>query len=84
MNKKDKEKCDTVNFYKFFNPASLFNINFKNCLTVVGRYIDNLILDAYEEVKSWATKVIDMILRVRQKIRPERHYVRRSYQLAKK
>jgi hypothetical protein len=50
----------------------------------VGRYIDNLILDAYEEVKSWATKVIDMILRVHQKIRPERHYVRRSYQLAKK
>lgn len=84
MNQKDKEKCDTVNFYKFFNPASLFNINFKNCLTVVGRYIDNLILDAYEEVKNWTPKVIDMILRVRQKIRPGRHYVRRSYKPAKK
>ncbi len=47
MTKEDEEKCSKANFYKFFNPTSLFNINFKNCLTVVGHYIGNLILGSY-------------------------------------
>ena len=84
INKVDKEKCDNVNFYKFFNPTSMFNLNFKNCIAVVGRYLDKLILDTYEQVKSWPPKVIAMILRVRQKIRPGRHCPRRSYRPEKK
>lgn len=84
MNEVDKAKCMGVNFYKFFNPVSMFNLNFKNCLTIVGRYLDNLILGSYELINSWASKVIAMILRVRQKIRPGRHYPRRSYKPDKK
>ncbi len=53
INKVDKEKCDNVNFYKFFNPTSMFNLNFKNCIAVVGRYLDNLILDTYEQINRW-------------------------------
>lgn len=78
MNQEDKEKCNEDNFYKFFNPASMFNINFKNCLMVVGRYIANLFLDTYEEIENWTTKVIHMVLRVRQKIRPGRSFPRQS------
>ncbi|KIE05697.1 hypothetical protein NF27_DN00130 [Candidatus Jidaibacter acanthamoeba] len=38
MNQEDKEKCSAFNFYKFFNPTSMFNINFKNCLIVVSNW----------------------------------------------
>lgn len=79
MKQEDEEKCFKTNFSKFFNPASMFNINFKNCLTVVWHYIENLILGTYEKIKCWVPKVIQMILRIRQKIRPGRAYPRRSY-----
>ena len=79
MNQEDKEKCDQANFYKLFNPASMFNISFKNCLVVVGSYVDNLFLATYEEIKNWTAKIIGMILNVRQKIRPGRSFPRRSY-----
>ena len=79
MHPEDAEKCVQADFYKFFNPATMFNINFKNCLTIVGRYLENLILGAYEKIKSWAPKVIQMVLRIRQKIRPGRSFPRRSF-----
>jgi len=84
MNPEDKEKCSGVNFYKFFNPSSMFNLNFRNCLTIVGRYLDNLILGSYALINSWTSKVIAMILRVRQKIRPGRYAPRISYKPKKK
>ena len=79
MNHEDKEKCSKSSFYKFFNPTSMFNINFKNCLMIVGRYVENLFLDTYEGLKSWPIKVIHIILRVRQKIRPGKSFPRRSF-----
>lgn len=81
MNQEDKEKCGEINFYKFFNPTSMFNLNFKNCLMVVGRYIENIFLDTYEKIKNWTHKMIHMILRVRQKIRPGRSFPRRSFKI---
>lgn len=81
MNQEDREKCSEVNFYKFFNPTSMFNINFKNCLMAVGRYIENLFLGTYEGINNWTTKMIHMILRVRQKIRPGRSFPRRSFKI---
>lgn len=79
INQEDKEKCSELNFYKFFNPTSMFNINFKNCLMVVGHYIENLFLDTYEEIKNWASKITQRILRARQKIRPGRSFPRQSF-----
>jgi IS4 transposase len=84
MSDHDKEKCSAVNFYKLFNPTTMFNINFKNCLSIVGRYIENLVLAAYDQLKKWTPKVIQMMLRVRQKIRPGRSYPRNSHKPAKK
>src|SRR3990167_5463019 len=62
MNQEDREKCSEFNFYKFFNPASMFNINFKNCLMAVGRYIENLFFGVYEGIKNWTAQMIHMIL----------------------
>lgn len=84
MDQEDKEKCGKVDFYKFFNPASLFNINFKNCLMIVGRYVENLFLDTYEEIENWTRKVTHLILRVRQKIRPGRSFPRQSFKPERK
>ena len=84
MNQEDKEKCIKFNFYKFFNPTSMFNINFKNCILVVGYYIENLFLGTYEKIKNWTTKVTQRILRVRQKIRPGRSFPRQSFKPEKK
>ena len=67
MHQEDAEKCVQADFYKFFNPATMFNINFKNCLAIVGHYLENLILGAYEKIKSWVPKVIQMVLRIRKK-----------------
>jgi hypothetical protein len=84
MRDDDKEKCAVVNFYKIFNPRSMFNINFKNCLSIVGRYIEKLVLAAYDQLNQWTPKLIHMMLRVRQKIRPGRSYPRHSHKPAKK
>ena len=79
MNQEDKEKCSAFNFYKFFNPTSMFNINFKNCLRVVSNYIENLFLDSYEELRNWVAKVTQKILHIQQKIRPGRSFLRQSF-----
>lgn len=79
MHQEDAEKCVQADFYKFFNPATMFNINFKNCLAIVEHYLENLILGAYEKIKRWVPKVIQMVLRIRQKIRPGRSFPRRSF-----
>lgn len=84
ISQKDKEKCTDFNFYKFFNPTSMFNINFKNCLIVVGNYIENLFLDTYEKIQNWISKITRRILRVRQKIRPGRCFPRLSFKPQKR
>ena len=80
MDQEDKEVCNRFDFSKFFNSVSMFNINFKHCLRVVGRYIENLIIDVYEKIQQWLPHVIQLIVRVRQKIRPGRYYPRISHQ----
>ena len=79
MNQEDKRKCSEINFYKFFNPTSMFNISFKNCLIVVGHYIENIFLGTYEKINNWVAKVTQRILSVRHKIRPGRSFPRRSF-----
>ena len=75
MSENDQEKCIAADFYKFFNPTTMFNINFKNCLTIVGHYIDNLILGAYEKIENWVSKIFETILRVRQKFDREESFL---------
>jgi hypothetical protein len=63
-----------------FNPVTILNINFKNCLLVTGRYLESLILAGYELLVDWLAKLMRSIVRVRQKLRPNRHYPRISHQ----
>ncbi len=75
-NESDVEKIkDSINI---FNPTTLLNINFKNCLLMMGRYLENLILGGCELLADWLPKITGSIARIRQKVRPERHYPRIS------
>ena len=51
---------------------------------IVGRYVENLFLDTYEEIENWTRKVTHLILRVRQKIRPGRSFPRQSFKPERK
>ena len=54
-------------------------INFNNCLLVIERYLVNIILSPVESMNSWICKAMNSIVKARQKIRPDRHYPRRSH-----
>lgn len=66
-------------FSSIFNPVTILNINFKNCLLAMGRHLENLILTGYDLLKDWLPKITHSIARIRQKIRPNRHYPRISH-----
>ena len=57
----------------------LFKINFKNCLSVAGRHLENLILAGEQLIHTWFYKTINAIGKLRQRIRPNRSYPRVSY-----
>lgn len=68
----------------FYEDLQKIKINFKNCLLVVGRYLNRLFLASKNAISLWLPKAIILITRVRQKIRPGRHYPRHSFKPAKK
>lgn len=53
-------------------------INFKNCLLVIGRYVEELVISVETKNEIFLTAILNSISYVRQKIRPGRHYPRRS------
>lgn len=53
-------------------------INFKNCLLVIGRHIEKIIMAIEKHKENWMCKILNSISLVHQKIRPGRHYQRRS------
>lgn len=57
-------------------------INFKNCLIVVGRHLEQLFLTNIFTINKWLPNIITAIVRVKQKIRCGRHYPRRSFKPA--
>ena len=63
-----------------FDEIQKIKVNFKNCLLVVSRFIEKLVisLGLDEEKESCLSKILASISRVRQKIRPGRHYPRCS------
>jgi len=61
------------------NPNNTFKINFKNCVAVVGRYLENLILAPAQLIDTWLNALIKSVSKVRQKIRHGRSYPRISY-----
>ena len=56
-----------------------FKINFKNCLATVGRHLENLILASAKLLSTWLHSTMKAVSKLRQKIRPGRSYIRRSF-----
>jgi hypothetical protein len=59
-------------------------VNFKNCLTVVSRHLEEILLVPVNCVKNIMEHLLDSIARYRQKVRPNRSYVRKSMKPEKK
>jgi len=78
---KNQKKADDIQdsyWQDFCERLQAYKVNFKNCLLVISRHIENLILSAVQEVEDFLLKMLSNITNVRQKIRPGRHYPRRS------
>ena len=58
---------------------SSFKINFKNCILVVGRHLENLILAPVQLLETWLYATMRAIAKSRQRIRPGRNYPRISF-----
>jgi len=78
----NNENIDLKNRYwqGFCKNLQEIKINFKNCLLVVGRYLERLFLRDSGSISDWLPKAISLIARMRQRIRPGR----RSYKPIKK
>jgi hypothetical protein len=61
-----------------FDEIQKLKVNFKNCLLVISRFIEKLVLSGEEEKSGWLSIMLTSISRVRQKIRPGRYFPRRS------
>jgi hypothetical protein len=57
-----------------------WQINFKHCLSVVGRHLENLVLMPGRTIAHWLDKAMAAVGRIRQHKRPGRRYPRRSFQ----
>lgn len=55
-----------------------YKVNFKNCILVVSRHIEELIISISQKKQSWLSEILKAITSIRQKIRPGRQYFRRS------
>ena len=51
----------------------------KNCILVVARYLENLILAPHNLIITWINKAICSIARIKQRVRPGRSYQRISH-----
>lgn len=74
---KDKEIKGSY-WQSLFDQIQKLKINFKNCLLVISRFIEKLVISLEEKKESWLSKMLTSISRVRQKIRPDRHFPRCS------
>lgn len=62
----------------FCRKIQKYKVNFKNCLLVISRHIEKLMISITQKIDSWLFKILSNIARNRQKIRPGRHYLRQS------
>jgi Transposase DDE domain/Insertion element 4 transposase N-terminal len=78
---RDEAKTSTIkgsHWQGLFDTIQKIKINFKNCLLVISRFIEKLIIALVDKKEGWLSKMLASISRVRQKIRPGRHFPRRS------
>lgn len=58
--------------------AEKIQTNFKNCLTTMSRYLENILYAPAQCIKEVMNDIIDSISRNRRKVRPNRSYARKS------
>ena len=56
-----------------------FKINFKNCLSAIEHYLEDLILAGKHLIKNWLSRQMKSVAKIRQRIRPKRSYRRVSF-----
>ncbi len=79
-NKSTQEEIINKNYWQeFFGGIEKTKINFKNCLLVINRFIEFLLLSVQEKIRMTLLEILISISRVRQKIRVGRHYPRISH-----
>jgi hypothetical protein len=85
QNNKISEKIEQKDSYwqMFSNTAEEIKINFKHCVFMVGKYIENLFF-YIPSITEWFPKLILSISLISQRIRPGRHYCRQSHKPVKK
>ncbi len=75
----DKESNIRGSYWQdFCGKIQKYKVNFKNCLLVISRNIEKLIISFSQEMDDWLQRILDNITNIRQKIRPGRHYPRKS------
>ncbi len=62
----------------FCGKIQKYKINFKNCLLIIGRHLEKLILSMEQTIEFCLSKILNSIANIRQKIRPGRHFPRKS------
>ena len=76
-----QEKSDNIKdsyWQDFCGKLQDYKVNFKNCLLVISRHIEKLIIFSVQEAEDLLSKMLSSITSIRQKIRPGRHCPRRS------
>jgi len=75
-----------INIARFFEMRVNFDkksaytrLNFKGCISGLGRYINDIIFSVYKDVVDIADKIFKFISKMRYKTRPRRKYPRISY-----
>lgn len=80
-NSRDEEKDKEIkgsHWQGLFDKIEKIKINFKNCLLVISRFIEKLMISLEKGKESFLSKMLLSISRIRQKIRPDRHFPRCS------
>ncbi len=71
--------CQSNSYWQdFCGKIKEFKVNFKNCLLIVNRRLSTLLIGHKQINITWLTSLLKSIARLRQKIRPGRHYARQS------
>lgn len=66
------------------NPEKVIQVNFKNTLTTVSRHLEEILFAPAHYVQTMISDVVHSISRYYYKVRPDRHYKRRSMKPEKK
>ncbi len=75
----DDQQVESSGTTSWLQTGKTLKINFKHCLSVVGRHLENLVLMPGRTMADWLDKAMAAVARIRQRNRPGRHYPRRSF-----